>query len=173
MICKRNGGEHAWSFFRNSRAFDISSTKEAECDGRLSDVGICCDQSPRWQKLAAIPEEIFEREVPDKVDDGWRDPYRWRAELNSAAAECLRGPSTPIFRPRRNRRADFYTDTCQPMKPFVRKDNAYVVKEIAEWDGVGQLTCLGLAVDLSTNKKRPFCFWTILSMPPTLSRKPK
>ncbi len=50
---------------------------------------------------------------------------------------------------------DFYTDTCQTMKPFVKKDNAYVVKETAEWDGVGQLACLGLAMDFSTNTKRP------------------
>ncbi len=67
-------------------------------------------------------------------------------------------------------KADFYTDTCQPMTPFVRKDNAYVVKEIAEWDGVGQLVCLGPALYFNTNPTRPFCFWTILSMPPTLSR---
>ena len=81
---KRNGGEHAWSFVRISRVFDKSSTKRrcpgcigceqtaAKCDGRpknastdtgLSDVDISCDQSPRWQKLAAVPEEIFEREV--------------------------------------------------------------------------------------------------------------
>jgi hypothetical protein len=37
---------------------------------------------------------------------------------------------------------DFFTDTCQSMKPFVKKDNAYVVKETVEWDGVGQLACL-------------------------------
>ena len=80
----RNGGEHAWSFVRISRVFDLSSTKRrcagcigceqtaAQRDGRakkassgtgLSDVDISYDQSPRWQKLAAVPEEIFEREV--------------------------------------------------------------------------------------------------------------
>ena len=84
---KRNGGEYAWSFLRISRVFDISSTKRrrsgcigceqtaAKRDGRpknastdtgLSDVDISYDQSPRWQKLAAVPEEIFEREVQKK-----------------------------------------------------------------------------------------------------------
>jgi hypothetical protein len=77
---KRNGGEHAWSFLRISRVFDISSTKRrcpgcicrkqtaAKRDGRpkastdtgLSGVGI---QPSRWPKLAAVSEEIFEREV--------------------------------------------------------------------------------------------------------------
>ena len=81
---KRNGGERAWSFLRISRVFDISSTKRrcpgcigrkqtaAKRDGRpkastdtgLSDVGI---QPSRWQKLAAVSEEIFEREVQGKT----------------------------------------------------------------------------------------------------------
>jgi hypothetical protein len=85
---KRNGGEHAWSFLRISRVFDISSTKRrcpgcigceqtaAKRDGRpksasmgtgLSDVDISHDQSSRWQKFAAVPEEIFEREVQGKT----------------------------------------------------------------------------------------------------------
>jgi hypothetical protein len=85
---KRNGGEHAWSFLRISRVFDISSTKRrcpgcigceqtaAKRDGRpknasadtgLSNVDISYDQSSRWQKLAAVPEEIFERQVQDKT----------------------------------------------------------------------------------------------------------
>ena len=78
---KRNGGERAWSFLRISRVFDISSTKRrcpgcigigceqtaAKRDGRpknastgtgLSDVDISYDQSSRWQKFAAVPEEI-------------------------------------------------------------------------------------------------------------------
>src|SRR4029453_12573594 len=75
----RSGGEHAWSFVRISRVFDISSTKrrcrgcigcEQTADKRagrpenastgtgLSDVDISCDQSSRWQKFAAVPEEI-------------------------------------------------------------------------------------------------------------------
>jgi hypothetical protein len=85
---KRNGGEHAWSLLRISRVFDISSTKRrcpgcigceqtaAKRDGRLknastgtglSDVDISHDQSSRWQKFAAVPEEIFEREVHGKT----------------------------------------------------------------------------------------------------------
>jgi hypothetical protein len=86
--CKRDGGEHAWSFLRISRVFNISSTKRgcpscigceqsaAKRDGRpkkastdagLSDVGISYDQFSRWQKLAAVPEEIFERQMQDKT----------------------------------------------------------------------------------------------------------
>jgi hypothetical protein len=84
VTSKRNGGEHAWSFLRISRVFDVSSTKRrcpgcigrkqtaAKRDGRpkastdtgLSGVGI---QPSRWQKLAAVPEEIFEREVQGKT----------------------------------------------------------------------------------------------------------
>ena len=75
---KRNGGECAWSFLRISPVFDISSTKRRRsgcigCEqtaakrGRpknastgtgLSDVDISYDQSSRWQKFAAVPEEI-------------------------------------------------------------------------------------------------------------------
>jgi hypothetical protein len=40
--------------------------KNASTDTGLSDVDISYDQSPRWQKLAAVPEEIFEREVQKK-----------------------------------------------------------------------------------------------------------
>ena len=76
---KRNGGEYAWSFLRTSRASDVSSTKR-RCPGcigceqtagkragrsknasagmGLSDVDIPYDQSSRWQKFAAVPEEI-------------------------------------------------------------------------------------------------------------------
>jgi hypothetical protein len=78
------GGEHAWSLLRISRVFDLSSTKRrdtgcidceqtaaqrdrrpknASTDTGLSDVDNSYDQSPRWQKLAAVCEEIFEREV--------------------------------------------------------------------------------------------------------------
>ena len=84
---KRNGGEYAWSFLRTSRAFDISSTKRrcrgcigceqtaAKRDGRprnastgtrLSDVDICYDQSSRWQKFAAVPEEISSARCREK-----------------------------------------------------------------------------------------------------------
>jgi hypothetical protein len=84
---KRNGGEHAWSLLRISRVSDICSTerrcpgcigrehtaaklagrsKKASTDTRLSDVGISYDQFSRWQKLAAVPEEILEREVQDE-----------------------------------------------------------------------------------------------------------
>ena len=41
--------------------------KNASTDTGLSDVDISYDQSSRRQKLAAIPEEIFEREVQDKT----------------------------------------------------------------------------------------------------------
>jgi hypothetical protein len=41
--------------------------KKASTDARLSDVGISRDQSSRRQKLAAVPEEIIEREVQGKT----------------------------------------------------------------------------------------------------------
>jgi hypothetical protein len=84
---KRNGGEYAWSFLRISRAFGISSTKRrcrgcigceqtaAKRDGRpktastgtgLSDVDISYDQSSRWQKFAAVPEEISSARCREK-----------------------------------------------------------------------------------------------------------
>jgi hypothetical protein len=80
VIWKRNGGEHASSFLRISRLFDVPSTRRrisceqtaAKRDGRpknastdtgLSDVDISHDQSSRWQKFAAVSEEVFEREV--------------------------------------------------------------------------------------------------------------
>jgi hypothetical protein len=85
---KRNGGEHAWSFLRISRVFDLSSTKRrcpgcigceqtaAQRDGRpknastdtgLSDVDISYDQSSRWQKFAAVPEEISSARCREKL----------------------------------------------------------------------------------------------------------
>ena len=85
---KRNGGEHAWSLLRISRVSDKSSTecrcpgcigreqtaakragrpKNASTDAGLSDVGISYDQFSRWQKLAAVPEEHFERQMQDKT----------------------------------------------------------------------------------------------------------
>jgi hypothetical protein len=84
---KRNGDEYAWSFLRISRAFGISSAKRrcrgcigceqtaAKRDGRpknastgtgLSDVDISYDQSSRWQKLAAVPEEISSARCREK-----------------------------------------------------------------------------------------------------------
>ena len=41
--------------------------KKASTDAGLSDVGISFDQFSRWQKLAAVPEEIFERQMQDKT----------------------------------------------------------------------------------------------------------
>ncbi|PYI60088.1 MAG: hypothetical protein DMC60_08775 [Verrucomicrobia bacterium] len=101
---KRNGGERAWSFLRISRVFDISSTKRrcpgcigigceqtaAESDERskastgtgLSDLGI---QPSRWQKFAAVPEEIFEREVQGKTHSCCR-----LGELTSISQRCCR-----------------------------------------------------------------------------------
>jgi len=100
---KRNGGEHAWSFLRISRVFDISGTERscpgcigceqtvAKRDGRpknastgtgLSDVDISHDQSSRWQKFAAVPEEIFEREVKGKTHSG-------RCLVNSDQSDLL------------------------------------------------------------------------------------
>jgi len=84
---KRNGGEHAWSFLRISRVFDISSTKRRRpgcigCEqtaakrGRsknastgtgLSDVDIPYDQSSRWQKFATVPQEISSVRCREKL----------------------------------------------------------------------------------------------------------
>jgi hypothetical protein len=84
---KLNGDEYAWSFLRISRAFGISSAKRRcrgcigceqtadKRDGRpknastgtgLSDVDISYDQSSRWQKLAAVPEEISSARCREK-----------------------------------------------------------------------------------------------------------
>jgi hypothetical protein len=41
--------------------------KKASTDTRLSDVGISYDQSSPRQKLAAVPEEIFEHAVQDNT----------------------------------------------------------------------------------------------------------
>ena len=100
---KRNGGEHAWSFLRISRVFDISSTKRrcrgcigceqtaAKRDGRpknastgtgLSDVDISYDQSSRWQKFAAVPEEISSARCREK-------PTVCRRLVNSDQSELL------------------------------------------------------------------------------------
>ena len=100
---KRNGGEHAWSFLRISRVPDISRTecrcpgcigceqsaakragrpKNASTDAGLSDGDISRDQSSRWQKFAAIPEEIFEREVQRKTQS-------CRRLMNSDQSELL------------------------------------------------------------------------------------
>jgi hypothetical protein len=51
------GGEHAESDGR---------PKNASTNTRLSDVRISYDQSSRWQKRAAVSEEIFEQ-VQDKT----------------------------------------------------------------------------------------------------------
>jgi hypothetical protein len=101
--CKRDGGEHAWSFLRISRVFNISSNKrgcpscigceqsaakhdgqpkKASTDAGLSDVGISYDQFSRWQKLAAVPEEIFEREGQGKTQS-------CRRLVNSDQSELL------------------------------------------------------------------------------------
>jgi hypothetical protein len=87
VIWKRNGGEHAWSFVRIGRVFDLSSTKRRRrgCiggeqiadkrDGRpksastgmgLSDVDVPYDQSSRWQKFAAVPEEVSSARCREK-----------------------------------------------------------------------------------------------------------
>ena len=126
MTCKRNGGEHAWSFLRISRVFNISSTKRgcpscigceqsaAKRDGRpkkastdagLSDVGISYDQFSRWQKLAAVPEEIFERQVQDKthmpttagpIRAAAEPNDRWRMMSLSARCKASRKPCSLI-----------------------------------------------------------------------------
>jgi hypothetical protein len=90
LTCKRNGGEHARSLSRISRALDTSTKRRCACcigcaetaarrDGRpknastdtgLSDVDISYDQSSRGQKLAALPEVIFERKVQGKTHRG-------------------------------------------------------------------------------------------------------
>jgi hypothetical protein len=112
---KRNGGEHAWSILRISRVFDISSTKRrcpgcigceqtaAKRDGRpknastgtgLSDVDISHDQSSRWQKFAAVPEEIFEHEVQSKT-------HSCRRLVNSDQSELLPDCAEKVLSQRR------------------------------------------------------------------------
>ncbi|MBT1517090.1 hypothetical protein KIP88_42835, partial [Bradyrhizobium sp. SRL28] len=86
VIWKRSGGEHAWSFLRISRVFDVSNTKRHRprcigCEqtaakrGRpknastgtgLSNVDISHDQSSRGQKFAAVPEEISSARCSEK-----------------------------------------------------------------------------------------------------------
>jgi hypothetical protein len=104
---KRNGGEHAWPFFWTGRGFDISSTKcrcrgcigreqtadkrdrrpkNASTDPGLSDVDIPDDQSSRWQKLAAVPEETFEREARGKTRSLFRLVNSLRSEVIGAKA---------------------------------------------------------------------------------------
>ena len=101
---KRNGGEYAWSFLRISRVFDISSTKRRcpRCigceqtadkrDGRpknastgtgLSDVDIPYDQSSRWQKFAAVPEEISSARCREK-------PAVCRCQVTPISQSCAR-----------------------------------------------------------------------------------
>jgi hypothetical protein len=101
---KRNGGEYAWSFLRISRVFDISSTKRRcpRCigceqtadkrDGRpknastgtgLSDVDIPYDQSSRWQKFAAVPEEISSARCREK-------PAVCRCQVTPISQSCSR-----------------------------------------------------------------------------------
>jgi hypothetical protein len=78
-------GEDGWSLFRTGGEPDASSRErrnpasaerkaescvrpqKATTDARLSDVGISCDQTSRWQELAAIPEEIFEHEIMNRL----------------------------------------------------------------------------------------------------------
>ena len=79
----RNGGEHAWSFVRISRAFDLSSSpgcigreqtddkragrpKNASTGPGLSDVDISCNQPSRRQKFATVPEEISSARCREK-----------------------------------------------------------------------------------------------------------
>jgi len=52
---------------RTERCQTRRAAKNASTDTGLSDVGISYDQSSRRQKLAAVPEEIFERQVQDKI----------------------------------------------------------------------------------------------------------
>jgi hypothetical protein len=80
---KRNGGEYAWSFLRigissakrRCRGCICSEQTVAKCDGQpknastgtgLSDVDISYDQSSRWQKFAAVPEEISSARCREK-----------------------------------------------------------------------------------------------------------
>lgn len=103
VIWKRNGGEHAWSPLRIRRVFETSSTKRchpvcigcqqtagkvnerpknASTDQGLSDVDVSHDQSSRWQKFAAVPEEIFESKVQGKT-------HSCRRRVNSDQSEQL------------------------------------------------------------------------------------
>ena len=100
--------EHAWSFVRISRVFDISSTKrrcrgcigcEQTADKRagrpknastgtgLSDVDISCDQSSRWQKFAAVPEEISSARCREK-------PTVCRRLVTPISQSCSRKPTS-------------------------------------------------------------------------------
>jgi hypothetical protein len=51
----------------NSPLPNATGGQKRPTDAGLSDVGISYDQFSRWQKLAAVPEEIFERQMQDKT----------------------------------------------------------------------------------------------------------
>ena len=82
----RGGAYRGYGGYRGygvgAAAVGAGRPKNAPTDAGLSDVDISHDKSSRWQKFAAIPEEIFEREVQRKTQS-------CRRLVNSDQSELL------------------------------------------------------------------------------------
>jgi hypothetical protein len=169
-----------------SLAQPVAATAPAEITTTLPIVPTAGDMRLTVGAIVNFPPNVYNRDYFGCYDiENTKKGYRLYTTAVDAAAK--KGVAQPELSgvaaverfvwehdidhlPSNPNKPDFYTDACWAMKPFAKKDNAYLVRETAEWDGVGQVACLGPAISFSMDPKRPFCFWTILTMPPTLSR---